>query len=87
MIGASVRLTLRAPVTSAPVLTVPVAAILAGKGRAAYVVKITAGPRIRVAIFTGPTADGLVAVQPVRRGKLRPGDRVLIGVGPWPPSR
>jgi hypothetical protein len=87
MIGASVRLTLRAPVTNAPVLTVPVAAILAGKGRAAYVVKITAGRRIRVAIFTGPISDGLVAVQSVRRGKLRPGDRVLIGVGPWPPSR
>jgi hypothetical protein len=88
MIGASVRLTLRAPVTSTPVLTVPAAAILAaGHGRAAHVVKITPGRRVRVAIFTGPTADGLVAVQSVRRGELRPGDRVLIGAGPWPPSR
>lgn len=87
MIGTSVRLTLRAPVTSAPVLTVPVAAVLAaGHGRAAYVVKITAGRRVRVAIFTGPTADGLVAVQSTRPGELRPGDRVLIGAGPWPPS-
>ncbi len=88
MIGARVRLTLIAPVTSAPVLIVPVAAILgAGHGRAAHVVKLTAGHRVRVAVFTGPTADGLVAVQSVRRGELRPGDRVLIGVGPWPPSR
>ncbi len=87
MIGASIRLTLIAPVTSAPVLIVPVAAILpAGHGRAAHVVKLTAGHRIRVAVFTGPTADGLVAVRSVRRGELRPGDRVLIGVGPWPPS-
>src|SRR6266851_1369881 len=88
MIGARVRLTLIAPVTSAPVLIVPVAAILAaGHGRAAHVVKLTAGHRVRVAVLTGPTADGLVAVQSVRRGELRPGDRVLIGVGPWPPSR
>jgi peptidoglycan hydrolase-like protein with peptidoglycan-binding domain len=88
MIGASVRLTLRTPVTSAPVLTVPVAAILAARhGHAAYVVKITAGRRVRVAIVTGPSANGLVAVQSVRRGKLRPGDHVLIGVGPWPSSR
>jgi len=88
MIGARVRLTLIAPVTSAPVLIVPVAAILAaGHGRAAHVVKLTAGHRVRVAVFTGPTADGLVAVQSVRLGELRPGDRVLIGVGPWPPSR
>jgi Biotin-lipoyl like len=88
MIGSSVRLTLRTPVTSAPVLTVPVAAILAARhGRAAYVIKITAGRRVRVAIATGPAANGLVAVQSVRRGKLLPGDRVLIGVGPWPSSR
>src|SRR5258708_36843022 len=59
MIGASVRLTLRAPVTNAPVLTVPVAATLAGKGRAPYAAKITAGRRIRAATFTGPKADGL----------------------------
>lgn len=87
MIGASVRLTLTARVTTAPILTVPVAAVLAAAHqRSAYVVKITAGRRVRVAIFTGPTADGLVAVQSVRRGELRPGDRVLIGVGSWPPS-
>jgi hypothetical protein len=88
MIGASVRLTFRVPVTSSRVLTVPAAAILAaGHGRRAHVVKVTAGQRARVAIFTGPTADGLVAVHSVRRGRLRPGDRVLIGVGPWLSSR
>src|SRR5258708_4853891 len=88
MIGARVRLTLIAPVTSAPVLIVPVAAILgAGHGRAPHVVKLPAGHGVGVAFFPAPTADGLVAVQSVRRGELRPGDRVLIGVGPWPPSR
>jgi hypothetical protein len=36
--------------------------------------------RISVAVYTGPSADGLVAVQPVKPGQLRPGDRVVIGV-------
>ncbi len=90
MIGAGVRLTLRAPVTGEPVLAVPVAAIMTGghgQGQASHVIKLTAGRRVRVAVVTGPTADGLVAVQPVRRGTLRPGDHVLIGVGRWPPNR
>ncbi len=88
MIGASVRLTLHAPVTSEPVLTVPVAAIASsGRGDAAHVVVLRRGRRIRVAVITGPTADGLVAVQPARRGALRAGDHVLIGAGRWPPSR
>ena len=88
MIGASVRLTLEAPVTSEPVLTVPVAAIVpATNGRTAHVFVQRGGNRVKVAIITGPTADGLVAVQPVKHGLLRPGDRVLIGAGRWPPSR
>jgi peptidoglycan hydrolase-like protein with peptidoglycan-binding domain len=88
MIGASVRLTMRVPVTGARVLVVPAAAILAARhGGAAYVVKITARRRARVAILTGPTADGLVAVRSVRPGELQPGERVLIGAGAWQPSR
>ena len=88
MIGASVRLTLRAPVTSEPVLTVPVAAIASsGHGSAAHVVVLRGGRRVTVAVVTGPTADGLVAVQPAKRGALRAGDHVLIGAGQWPPSR
>ena len=81
LIGVRVRLTIEAPVTSGPVLTVPLAAIIAaGHGRPLHVVKITPGrQRIRVAIYTGPSADGLVAVQPVQPGQLRPGDRVVIG--------
>lgn len=93
MIGANVRLTLRAPVTGEPVLTVPVAAIASARtgpashGRAGQVIELRAGRRIRVAVVAGPTADGVVAVQPVRRGTLRPGDHVLIGVGRWSPTR
>ncbi len=87
MIGANVRLTLFVPVTSGPVLTVPATAILPGRRHATDVIKVTAGRRSRVAVFTGPGADGLVAVQPVRRGALRPGDRVLIGTSRWPASQ
>ena len=88
MIGASVRLTLHAAVTGEPVLTVPVAAIMpANHRRADQVIKVKAGRRVQVAVVTGPSADGLVAVQPVRRGTLVPGDHVLIGVSRWPLSR
>ena len=82
LIGVRVRLTIEAPVTSGPVLTVPLAAVItAGHGHRMLVVKITPSrQRIRVAIYTGPSAGGLVAVQPVRPGQLRPGDRVVIGV-------
>jgi hypothetical protein len=86
-IGSKVRLTLLAPVTSGPVLTVPAAAILAGPRQVTQVVKVAAGRRSRVAVYTGPSADGLVAVQPVRPGALLPGDRVLIGTSRWPPAR
>jgi len=82
LIGAQVRLTLEAPVTTEPVLTVPVAAFVpAGHGHAGHVTVVRAGKRIKVPVLTGPTADGLVAVQPVHHGALRPGDHVLIGVG------
>jgi len=88
MIGARVRLTLAVPVTAEPVLTVPIAAFVpAGHGRAGHVTVLKGGRRVRVRVLTGPTADGLVAVQPERPGALNSGDHVLIGVGPWPPSR
>jgi hypothetical protein len=88
MIGARVRLTLAAPVTTEPVLTVPLAAFVpASHGRAGHVTVLKGGRRVRVRVLTGPTADGLVAVQSKRPGALRAGDHVLIGLGPWPPSR
>lgn len=80
LVGAPVRLTIEAPVTTGPVLTVPVAAVTAGRhGHQAQVIKLSGGRRIVVPVQTGPSAAGLVAVQSVRPGALRPGDRVLIG--------
>jgi hypothetical protein len=70
------------------VLTVPLAAFVpASHGRAGHVTVLKGGRRVRVRVLTGPTADGLVAVQSKRPGALRAGDHVLIGLGPWPPSR
>jgi len=88
MIGARVRVTLEAPVTAEPVLTVPLAAFVpTGHGHAGHVTVLKKGRRVSVRVLTGPTADGLVAVQPERQGTLRPGDHVLIGAGQWPPNR
>ncbi|HET9896087.1 MAG TPA: hypothetical protein VFQ44_14260 [Streptosporangiaceae bacterium] len=84
-IGSQVRLTLVEPVTTGPVLTVPLTAVFSRTRTGApsttpYVVRIDArGHRVRVAIDTGPQASGLVAVRPVKPGMLGPGDRVLIG--------
>lgn len=89
LIGTTVRLTLMAPVTNGPVLAVPLTAIFSAAARAGrtrgpstFVVLITAsGRRERVPVSTGPAAGGFVAVQSAATGALRPGDRVLIGVG------
>ncbi|HUJ06436.1 MAG TPA: hypothetical protein VLX31_10060 [Streptosporangiaceae bacterium] len=81
LVGARVRLTIWASVTSGPELAVPVSSIFAAaRARHDYVTEVGPGSRRRrIPVFTGPAADGLVAVQPVRPGGLRPGDRVLIG--------
>lgn len=80
LVGASVRLTIEVPVTSSPVLTVPAAAVIAGRhGQPAAVIKLANGHRTVVRILTGPTAAGVVAVQSIRPGQLAPGDHVLIG--------
>ncbi len=83
MVGTKVRLTLRVPVSSGPVLTVPLAGIFSGQqGHSPYVVRIAAnGQRQAVAVHTGLTAGGLVAVSAIRPGSLSPATRVLIGVG------
>ena len=82
VIGRTVRLMLLIPVTSRPVLTVPLTAVFssAGAQSPAYVVLVGHnGRRYRVAVLTGPTAGSLVAVRTVTPGELRPGDHVVIG--------
>jgi multidrug efflux system membrane fusion protein len=83
LVGSKVRLTLWTPVTSGPVLTVPLTGVFAGqRGQPPYVVRIAAdGSRHVVAVHTGLAAGGLVAVSAVRPGSLDPTMRVLIGIG------
>jgi len=83
LVGARIRLTLWTPVTAGPVLTVPLTTVFgARRGAPGYVIVTgRGGRRERVPVFTGPSAGGLIAVQPVRTGALRPGDRLLVGTG------
>jgi hypothetical protein len=80
LIGTRVRVTLWLAATSGPVLAVPLAAVITAHGSAS-VIRLAAGRRISVAVRTGISADGLVAVRPVLAGALKPGDRVVLGVG------
>jgi len=81
LVGVPVRLTIAAPLTSGPVLVVPVSALFSGRpGRPEYVVVVAGSSRRPVPVFAGATADGLVAVQPTTAGSLRPGERVLVGL-------
>lgn len=91
LIGSAVRLTLLAPVTGGPVLTVPLTAVFSApadpgrspaNGQSAFVVLVAAsGRRTHVPVTTGPATAGFVAVQPATSGALAPGDHVLIDVG------
>lgn len=88
--GTRVRLTILAAVTAGPVLTVPAASVFAGspgtagsaQGTLSYVIVIGRDARrVRVPVTTGPSADGLVAVQAAGKRPLLAGARVLIGIG------
>lgn len=81
LVGSAVRLTLLAPVTGGPVLTVPVTAVFARPSSDFVVLLGAHGRRKPIPVSTGPVADGYVAVQPAVSGAIEPGDRVLIGVG------
>jgi len=85
LIGTTVRLTVWSPITTAPVLTVPLAAVFRAddtRVRTTYVMTLAPGGRRRqVPVLTGPSAGGFVAVQPARPNTLQPGDHVVIGVG------
>jgi peptidoglycan hydrolase-like protein with peptidoglycan-binding domain len=55
---------------SRPVKPVPYVTVIAADGRSR-----------RIAVATGPSASGFVAIQPVKPGSIEPGDHVLIGTG------
>ena len=97
LIGTTVRLTLWSTISSEPVLSVPVTAVFSGqpassarsadqtssktKAPASYVVVVANRRTRRVPVFTGQSAGGFIAIQPVTAGAVEPGDQVLIGTG------
>ncbi|MFG3202180.1 hypothetical protein [Streptomyces sp. NPDC048192] len=78
--GQNVRITITAAATSAPVLTVPEAAIDSGADTKATVTVVASdGTQHTVQVTAGVSANGDVEVEPVSTGALRAGDRVVIG--------
>jgi peptidoglycan hydrolase-like protein with peptidoglycan-binding domain len=55
---------------SRPVKPVPYVTVIAARGRSR-----------RIAVATGPSASGFVAIQPLKPGSIEPGAHVLIGTG------
>ncbi|MDX2881172.1 peptidoglycan-binding protein [Streptomyces ipomoeae] len=79
--GQDVRLTVTAGSSKKKVLIVPVAAISAGAdGKSVVTVYGADGSRRRTEVATSTTGDGFVAVRPLDGGRLRAGDRVIVGV-------
>jgi peptidoglycan hydrolase-like protein with peptidoglycan-binding domain len=82
MIGQDVGLRITAASSAGPVLAVPDAAIFSRADGGTYVTKVT-GPRsdVQVPVLVDLTGNGMVAVTPVGRATLAPGDQVVVGVG------
>ena len=79
LVGASVKLTVSVKSTEKAVLVVPVTALSVGADGTSRVQVQRAGGRAEyVTVAPGLAAQGLVEVRPVR-GKLEPGDLVIVG--------
>jgi multidrug efflux pump subunit AcrA (membrane-fusion protein) len=79
LVGASVKLTIAVKSTRGRVLAVPAGALsLGGDGQARLQVR-RRGRTVLVTVAPGLAADGLVAVRPAGRVRLRAGDLVVVG--------
>jgi hypothetical protein len=77
-VGASVKLTIAVKSTDQAVLSVPVNALSVGAdGSSRVLVQRRGAPREYVSVTPGLAAQGLVEV----RGRLEPGDLVVVGSG------
>ncbi|GAA1141252.1 hypothetical protein GCM10009664_07370 [Kitasatospora gansuensis] len=78
--GRNVRITIRKQDSGRPVTAVPVAAISTDAAGKTTVTTVNAdGDRTTVAVTTGVTAEGMVAVVPADGSELRAGDQVVVG--------
>ena len=81
LVGASVVQTITVESTDGEVLAVPVAALsVSADGKTRLQVQDSRGTTRQVLVDPGLAAKGLVAVTPIR-GKLDPGDLVVVGNG------
>jgi len=81
--GQDVRLTIEAASTGRKALVVPITAITSSAdGKTIVTVVPAAGTEQRVEVRPGTTGDGFVAVEPVKTGALKAGDKVVTGVAP-----
>ncbi len=78
--GANLRVTITAASTSTPALIVPLAAIssAADGSTSVHLLRTDGEPEV-VAVDTGLSADGWVAITPVAPDTLRGGDEVIVG--------
>ncbi|MFC8448486.1 peptidoglycan-binding protein [Kitasatospora sp. NPDC057223] len=80
MNGQNVRIAVLTGSSTTPVLSVPVAAVFTtSAGRTSVTKADAAGQRSTVAVTTGATDRGLVAVTPDDAGALKAGDQVVVG--------
>jgi hypothetical protein len=85
--GQDVRVTIRAASTKGRELVVPITAVTAGRGGTLYVTVVDAGGgQRRIDVRELTSGGGFVAVEPLRTGSLREGDRVMTGVAADPPA-
>ena len=79
LIGQSVQITIRVPMSRGRTLVVPLSAVYTGPGGETLVTRIGPGAEQRgIPIRLGASASGYVEIAPLRQG-LGPGDRVLVG--------
>lgn len=80
IVGASVRLAIAVSSTRGAVLAVPVSALSVVADGTSRIQVDRGGKTVFVTVEPGLAAQGLVEVRPLGR-RLRPGDRVVVGVG------
>jgi multidrug efflux pump subunit AcrA (membrane-fusion protein) len=79
--GVNLRVTITAAASDGEVLVVPLAAVSSTADGTTRVSVLPAGAvdPVDVEVRAGISADGFVAIEPVRPDTIRPGDRVVVG--------
>ncbi len=79
-LGENVQINILAAKTKGPVLVVPISAIFATSDGNTYVSVLKSGQEVRVAVKTGISGNGDIAITPLQSNALLPGEQVVDGV-------